>query len=122
MFPVKDNLYKLYTMMKSDKKAHADLIFDIFNERITADKTRKQCLQIGTAILNLHDLLEFGSDLEHQDIGVIDKYENEIGKLFVSIRATEALQFILQEEEEQARGVGVGVGGVEEEEDDDINY
>lgn len=80
--------------MTSEIFADANITFDVFNEKDIPGQDKKQCVQIGTATLNLHQLLEFGHDLVHQDIAVRDRY-TDIGTLFVSVSAISALQDIL---------------------------
>lgn len=83
--------------MTSDIKREAIIEFVIFNEKGTPENASKvQCIQIGTASLNLQKLLEFDNDLEGQDLIVYDRHFVQIGTIFVTVIAVEALREVLQ--------------------------
>jgi hypothetical protein len=45
--------------------------------------------------VNLHQIIEHGSDLEHQEIPVKDRNEIEIGMLVISVSAFDALNEVM---------------------------
>lgn len=89
------NVYKLYRIMTSDVYSEANIYFDVCNEKVIPNQTQKQCLQLGTAVVNLHQLLDYGSDIIHQDIPVRDQYD-QIGTLYVTVIAFEALREVIK--------------------------
>jgi hypothetical protein len=54
-----------------------------------------KCLQLATAEFNLHLLLEMNRDMEHEELPVRDRYDNEIGSLTISIFALSALKEVI---------------------------
>eukprot|EP00727_Mastigamoeba_balamuthi_P009160 m51a1_g4867 putative protein fantom (1304) ;mRNA; r:341137-346614 len=90
-FPLSDygNRFKLFTVMTSAYKADALVLFDVCN------RTERQVQIVGTAELNLHDVLVAQDDVRSVDIEVRDSSLVRIGSLWVSVFALDALRSIL---------------------------
>jgi hypothetical protein len=85
-------------MMTSDVWTDADLVFDVIYEKPSADGKWVQCVELGSAEFNFHQLYEYGADLVHHYLTVKDLYDNDIGTLYITIIAYEALKDILTRE------------------------
>lgn len=67
----------------------------MYEKKGKAKQEGLHCVQLGTAEVNLHQIIDLQKDLGHEELIVRDRYENEIGTLIVSITALEALQEVL---------------------------
>lgn len=88
-------MYRLATILTSDKRSDADIIFDVMYEKGIPGSNSVQCLQLATAEFNLHLLLEMNRDMEHEELPVRDRNDIEVGSLTVSIYALSALREVI---------------------------
>ncbi|PRP82300.1 hypothetical protein PROFUN_10372 [Planoprotostelium fungivorum] len=90
-FPlIEDNeRFQLLTMLSSHVYADGNIYFDVFDDEGNRVK------QLGTGTINLHQMLDFGGDLIHQDIPIRD-LDDEIGHLYISVIAYDAMHSILE--------------------------
>ncbi|XP_077541954.1 protein fantom-like isoform X2 [Haemaphysalis longicornis] len=94
----------LASMLSSRNPNSAIIKFTVVSEPLDKDKDA-ECQDVGTASVDLKQILKYGKDIIEEDVDVMDTKSNKvIGKLNISIEILAALKHILAE---QKRAAGV---------------
>ncbi|XP_068164427.1 protein fantom [Antennarius striatus] len=91
----------LYTMLEGSDPNKGRLKFTVVSEPMDDDE---ECVDVGHAFLDLHELLLTGNDVSEQQIDIlsVDEDKEVIGNLKVSLEAAKALAGIYQEFHEKS--------------------
>lgn len=93
----------LASMLSSRNPNSATIKFTVVSEPLDKNKDA-ECQDIGTATVDLKQILKYGKDIVEEDVDVTDTKGNKvIGKLNVSVEILAALKHILDEQKHAAR-------------------